>query len=77
MVEGMGKELLIIWFEMAISVVAMVLIYLIVRQHIGMGGQGLGMIGGIAAIAGLGGYELRSVLDALRRRRDNKNKAKV
>jgi len=55
-----------------LTVVAMILIYLLIRQHLGAGGQGIPFVAGVAAIAGLGGYELKNIIEVVRRRSENK-----
>ena len=50
------------------SVIAMVLIWRIVETALNNGLDGVMFFGGVAAIAGLGGYEVRWVVDAIRSR---------
>ncbi len=53
------------------SVVAMVLIWRLVETALSNGIDGVLFFGGVAAIAGLGGYEIRWVADAIRKKGDS------
>ncbi len=48
------------------TAVAMVLIWRLVEAALAAGINGVLFFGGVAAIAGLGGYEIRWVVDAIR-----------
>ncbi|GAJ05189.1 unnamed protein product [marine sediment metagenome] len=48
------------------TVVAMVLIWRLVEAALSAGVDGVLFFGGVAAIAGLGGYEVRWIIDAVR-----------
>lgn len=50
------------------SVIAMVLIWRIVETALNNGINGVLFFGGVAAIAGLGGYEIRWLVNAVRSR---------
>ena len=48
------------------TVVAMVLIWRLVEAALSAGVDGVLFFGGVAAIAGLGGYEVRWIIEAVR-----------
>ncbi len=54
------------------SVIAMVLIWRLVEVALAAGIDGVLFFVGVAAIAGLGGYEIRWVVDAIRTKTSNK-----
>ncbi|GAI92863.1 unnamed protein product, partial [marine sediment metagenome] len=54
------------------SVIAMVLIWRLVEAALNNGIDGVLFFVGVAAIAGLGGYEIRWVVDAIRTKTSNK-----
>ena len=55
------------------SVIAMVLIWRLVEAALAAGIDGVMFFAGVAAIAGLGGYELRWLVDAVKARNSKKN----
>jgi len=55
------------------TAVAMVLIWRLVDTALAAGINGVLFFGGVAAIAGLGGYEIRWVVDAIRSKTPSKN----
>lgn len=58
------------------SLVAMVLIWRLVETAMAAGIDGVMFFGGVAAIAGLGGYELRWLVDILKAKNSTKSKEK-
>ncbi|MBA7675854.1 hypothetical protein ES703_84093 [subsurface metagenome] len=54
------------------TAVAMVLIWRLVETALNNGIDGVMFFGGIAAIAGLGGYEIRWLVDAVRSKTSSK-----
>jgi len=64
--EVMSKEVALRVIRTAGSVVAMVLIWRLVEAALAAGLDGVMFFAGVAAIAGLGGYELRWMVDAVR-----------
>jgi len=64
--EVMSKEVAALIIKACGSVVAMVLIWRLVETALQNGIDGVMFFAGVAAIAGLGGYELRWMVDAVR-----------
>jgi hypothetical protein len=62
----MSKDVAVKAVKTCGSVIAMVLIWRLVEAALAAGIDGVLFFVGVAAIAGLGGYELRWVADALR-----------
>lgn len=58
------------------TAVAMVLIWRLVEAAIRAGIDGVLFFGGVAAIAGLGGYEIRWLVDAVRSKTSSNSKEK-
>jgi len=68
-VGGMSKEVWLRVIEAGSGVVAMVLIWRLVEAALRAGIDGVMFFMGVAAIAGLGGYKLRWVVEAIKSRR--------
>ncbi len=68
----MGKEVAVRIIKTCGSVVAMVLIWRLVEAALYAGIDGVLFFLGVAAIAGLGGYELRWVVEAIRSKTPSK-----
>ena len=68
----MKKEVTIGIIEAGIGVVGMVFIYRLVQSALMMGIDGVYFFIGVAAIAGLGGYEVRWLIDIIRARSKQK-----
>ena len=62
----MGKEVVTKGIKTLGSIVAMVLIWRLVEAALSAGIDGVMFFVGVAAIAGLGGYEIRWLVDAIR-----------
>ena len=62
----MSKEVAIKVIKTCGSVVAMVLIWRLVEAALAAGIDGVMFFAGVAAIAGLGGYEIRWLVDAIK-----------
>jgi len=69
---GMSKEVSTKVVKVAGSVVAMVLIWRLVEAALLAGIDGVMFFAGVAAIAGLGGYEIRWLVDAMKARNTTK-----
>ncbi|MBA7551820.1 hypothetical protein ES705_44370 [subsurface metagenome] len=72
----MSKDVVVRIASAAGSVVAMVLIWRLVDAALAAGINGVMFFIGVAAIAGLGGYEIRWVVDAIRSKTSSKPKEK-
>ena len=68
----MGKEVATRIIKTCGSVIAMVLIWRLVEAALAAGIDGVMFFAGVAAIAGLGGYELRWLVDAVRSKTSSK-----
>ncbi|MBA7570444.1 hypothetical protein ES708_12194 [subsurface metagenome] len=68
----MGKEVAVRIIKTCGSVVAMVLIWRLVEAALYAGIDGVLFFLGVAAIAGLGGYEVRWVVEAIRSKTSSK-----
>lgn len=69
----MSKDVAARVIRTAGSVIAMVLIWRLVEAALAAGIDGVMFFAGVAAIAGLGGYELRWLVDAVKARNSKKN----
>lgn len=72
----MSKEVWLRVIEAGCAVVAMVLIWRLVEAALRADIDGVLFFVGVAAIAGLGGYELRWVVDAVKGKRAKGNSGK-
>jgi len=70
----MSREVKLRVVEASVSIVGMVFIWRLVEMAMSMGVDGVYFFLGVAGIAGLGGYELRSVIEAMLRRRGANDK---
>jgi len=70
----MSKEVATKVIKTSGSVIAMVLIWRLVESALAAGIDGVMFFAGVAAIAGLGGYELRWLVDAVKARNGTKTK---
>ena len=65
---GMSEKVWLTIIKAASTTVAMVLVWRLVTTALQAGIDGVIFFGGVAAIAGLGGYEVRWLIDAVRSR---------
>lgn len=73
---GMSKEGVVLIVKAGGGVVAMVLIWRLVEAALSAGIDGVMFFTGVGAIAGLGGYELRWLVDVLRSKSESDKKEK-
>ncbi len=72
----MGEKVATRIIKTSASIIAMVLIWRLVLSALAAGIDGVMFFGGVAAIAGLGGYELRWMVDAIRSKTSSKENEK-
>ncbi len=72
----MSKEVAARVIKTCSSVIAMVLIWRLVEAALAAGIDGVMFFAGVAAIAGLGGYEIRWLVDAVRSKSGSKENQK-
>ncbi|MBA7532413.1 hypothetical protein ES705_24639 [subsurface metagenome] len=65
---GMSEKVWLTIIKAVSTTVAMVLVWRLVTTALQAGIDGVMFFGGVAAIAGLGGYEVRWIIDAVRSR---------
>jgi len=71
---GMSEKVWLTIIKACSTAVAMVLVWRLVDTALRAGIDGVMFFGGIAAIAGLGGYEVRWLIDAVRSKSSSNKK---
>jgi len=69
---GMNEKVWLTIIKAGSTVVAMVLIWRLVDTALNNGIDGVMFFGGVAAIAGLGGYEIKWLVNAVKERKNSK-----
>ena len=69
---GMSEKVWLTIIKAVSTTVAMVLVWGLVTTALKAGIDGVVFFGGVAAVAGLGGYEVRWIIDAVRSKSSSK-----